>query len=132
MFRNVVVCVVVLVAVRLVPVAAAIPPGEVRVGGSHEGEIGENQISVSPLQGGNGIRNFGVEIPITLKAGQTITVSVMVVGQGREALLALLDPSGKTVSVTSWRKKTIDLTVEEVSANGKYKIVVLSDRIGAF
>jgi hypothetical protein len=77
---------------------------------------------------------YMTEHPVTLKAGGKITVSASVTGEKRRVALALLDPSGKIVAAT---KRNTDvgatrLSVGEVSASGKYQILIVSDRIGAY
>lgn len=76
-------------------------------------------------------------IPITLKAGQSISVTATVVGKSRHVGIQLFDPQGKILvfdqeSHAHSNTKTCVRTVDEVSADGAYRIVVFSDAIGPF
>jgi len=77
---------------------------------------------------------YMTEIPVSLKAGSKISIAGTVLGKGRKVAMALLDPSGQLIAAT---KRDTDvgssrLIVDEVGATGKYKIVFISDQIGAF
>ena len=77
---------------------------------------------------------YATDITVSLKAGQSISISATVVGQGRKVSVALQDPTGKIIAATQRNTaiKTVQLTVGEVPATGKYKIAVISDQIGAY
>jgi hypothetical protein len=131
MFRTAFVIVTVLAVTRFLPCSSAAPPTELVPGEKFEGEIGGKLVNV--LTSENVVVAFFLaEVPVTLKAGQGITFSVTVVGKGRQVVLNLMDPTGKVIEKSSVGKKSISLTAEEVSASGKYKLVVASDLIGPF
>jgi hypothetical protein len=75
---------------------------------------------------------YFTEIPLTLKAGQKLSITASVTGQKRSVSLALRDASGAIVEKIPWATKTAQLQIEEVSASGKFHILVFSDQIGAF
>lgn len=77
---------------------------------------------------------YTTEVPVTLKGGDSITVTVTVVGKGRTVIANLADPTGKLVGGSKQLRseKTTTFTVEEVSATGKYMIVIGSESIGDF
>jgi hypothetical protein len=72
------------------------------------------------------------EVPVTLKAGQALRISLTVKGKGRLAGLTLLDPDRKVVAGLVPRAGPAKLKVEEVGATGKYTILVISNLRGAY
>jgi hypothetical protein len=130
MFRTMSAIVAVL-AVGLFVLAAGAAPPTLPLGEKFEGEIRE--MNNRPLQHALAKGGYTAEVPVTLKAGQSISISVTVVGKDRQVGIELQDPTGKSIRWTKGAAtKTSQLEVEEVSAAGKYTIVVLSDRIGPF
>ena len=78
-------------------------------------------------------RVFTTALPVSLKAGQSLSISATVVGGKRQVALAIVDPTGKWIEQTpAWTRKSAQLKVEEVNANGIYRIVIQSDLIGPF
>jgi hypothetical protein len=75
---------------------------------------------------------FGKKLPVSLKAGQSVSISATVAGAGRNVLLVLLDPTGEVVGHTAFKETTARLDIEEVNATGRYEIVVFSDKSGNF
>jgi hypothetical protein len=59
-------------------------------------------------------------------------VTTTVVGKDRKVAVVLIDPSGTAIDGTELRPKAARAKFEEVSATGTYRLVVVSDRIGAF
>lgn len=78
---------------------------------------------------------YMVEIPVTLKAGDKISIVGTVAGQGRRMAIALVyDKTGKIVAAT---KRNADvgatrLSVSKVAASGDYTIRVVSSDPGLF
>src|SRR5262245_56486970 len=86
-------------------------------------------------------------LPIRLKAGQGMSITATVVGQGRLVGIRVINPMGKRiredpeasyefgnqeVPVMVLSAKTAEITIEEVNATGKYTIIVVSDQAGPF
>lgn len=86
------------------------------LGETHEGEIKNNK---------------GTDVPIKLKAGQDVSISVTVTGKDREFYVILYDPNGVALGRKAGTK-TVQLEVQEVSDAGTYKIHVNSGRTGPF
>lgn len=148
MFR--IVPVLVLVLGMAAGVFGADPPG-IKLGEKFEGEISKvvnakGKFNAPALESlglprgpGRAISDFvtggcyGAEVPVTLKAGQSLSVTVTLKGDGRKAILVLQDKTGKAVAYSKEPEvATLQLKVEEVNASGKFKIVVVSDQVGAF
>jgi hypothetical protein len=133
------------VAVLIVPLCQAgqttgILPGE-KFEGSLTGKATSVDLRTNPRKGKVGRKApfvfhdaYSTQIPITVKEGARLSVTVTVTGTERKVALGLLDPDGKVISaMKSWSDtRTAKLEVEEVNASGKYKIVVVSDLIGKF
>ena len=83
---------------------------------------------------GGVLSGYAMDLPIKLKAGQSISMTATVTGKDRKVSMALSDPTGTIIAATkpSSAIKSVQLTAEEVNANGKYMITVVSDRIGPF
>jgi hypothetical protein len=81
-------------------------------------------------------RVYTSSIPIKLKAGQEISLTATVVGKLRKVGIQLIDPTGKVLTDDNYyariEEKTSTLTIEEVSTEGTYSIVVFSDATGPF
>jgi hypothetical protein len=75
---------------------------------------------------------YTTEIPVLLKGGQSISIVATVVGKDRQAFRWLRDPAGAYIAQSDSTVKTAKLECEEVNAQGKYTIVIGSDRIGPF
>jgi RNA polymerase sigma factor (sigma-70 family) len=76
---------------------------------------------------------YATEVPVTLKAGQSVTVSATVVGKDRDVGVALIDPAGRVAgTIRETLPVPARLTVEEVNASGKYTVAVVSSQIGPF
>jgi hypothetical protein len=119
----------------------AAPPTALNPGDKFEGEIGDTQKKYTyPRQLPNGqraslsglARGYSAEVPITLAARQSITITATVSGTGRSAAVVLLDPTGKAVAGAPERQTTCRLKVDEVSTAGEYTIVVVSNHVGVF
>lgn len=167
MFRFGILPVAVMVTVAFLPSTAlsqkevnkipALSTG-INVGEKFEGEFGkEHKFPVSwrrkamPFAVTPGDPNWYTgAIPITLKAGQGISVTATVTGTDRLVGMRVLDPQGKRIKEddlppaalknaqgeprgdTIVTPKTSDLAIKEVNASGKYTIIVVSNRIGGF
>jgi hypothetical protein len=111
---------------------------EVKLGETREAELKPDNARITRWSGNEKDKEFySKSFPVTLKAGQSINISVTVIGKTRGVGIALEDPTGKVVSRNpnnqqDWRVKTNHITVEEVHATGKYTITVASDLIGPF
>lgn len=125
------------------PSISAGPQGGLKLGQPFQGEItgasqpktvlSETKKKFGRLSGFMMPNGRAVEIPIQLKAGQALTVSVTVLGNDRQVGLILRDPTGQQIAISnSAELKSNELLVEEVAASGTYKIVVVSDQIGRF
>lgn len=161
MFRMVSAILAVVAVTLLVLATPAAPPAGIKLGPGEEfkGKCGGNQqwivlaqkltkeyprIVGRPdaevgvvMQPDGGFRvclwGHAAEIPVTLKEGQGIDVSVTVVGEKRKAFLKLLDPSGKQIANSEdVEVKTARLAVAEVNTSGNYQIVVVSNQTGGF
>jgi hypothetical protein len=120
----------ILIALLLVPAASS--QTGLRLGEKFEGELKGEKKPVKGFSDNRAVRAYTAEIPVTLKAGQKLFLTVTVAGKTRLVGVALRDPSGALVEKKDFEKKSIQLEIEEVSASGKCHIVVLSDQIGAF
>jgi hypothetical protein len=110
--------------------------------GEVKGEAGDRVVKLS----GNAQtypQAYVTEVTVDLKAGQSISISATVIGKDRKVALVLLDPKEGSkddrlrVAVciaanTQYSTKSATLECEEVNATGKYKILIISDRAGAF
>jgi hypothetical protein len=151
MFRTLSAILTVVAGALLVPATPAAPPAGLKLGEEFKGKIGGQAQIGFPLgtnlkradRGPEFIPNaFGPmlwqkaytsEVPVTLKEGQAIDISVTVTGVDRRVFVKLLDPAGKQIANSDdVPVKTVRLAVEEVAASGKYTIVVASDQIGGF
>jgi hypothetical protein len=116
----------------LVPSALHAQPGKgIKLGEEVKGEIvGPQKTYLAKLGGKLG---HSAELSVALKAGQNISLSATVVGKDRTATLFLYDPTGVCLHNSPFDVvKSAQLTFEEVSATGTYKIVVLSNLTGPF
>jgi RNA polymerase sigma factor (sigma-70 family) len=110
--------------------------GELKPGADFKGELG---LSSPRKMYSTGRRDdpvlwgYAAEVPVTLKAGQSVTVSATVVGKDRDVGVALIDPAGRVAgTIQESVPFPARLTVEEVNANGKYTVAVVSSQIGPF
>ena len=103
----------------------------VNLGEKLEGEIG-GPVGRCFFTNGRNYQGYTYTASITLKAGQSVTVSAVVVGKTRNVSLELCEPTGKTLGFSDRGVKSASLTVEEVNTSGKYTIWVYSDLIGPF
>jgi len=123
----------------------------IKLGETFEGEIGKDQKLAGYwwLKGDKNPTNdpnlYQAAIPVTLKAGQGITIAATAAGQDRFVGIRLVDPAGKRIkedpdldttvsgheTAMTWvAPKAAEITVKEVAASGKYTIVVVSNRVG--
>jgi hypothetical protein len=136
----------------LVPVTLAAPPAGLKLGEEFKGRCAGDKPEVitlvlpgkkgvpiaNPTQaeinyGGRKLVGFTGEVPVTLKEGQGLDVTVTVTGDNRRVFMKLLDASGLQVAESKGVEyKTVRLMIEEANASGKYTIVVVSDQIGGF
>jgi len=130
MFRTFLVVASVATATLITPAINADEPGKFKFGEPYKGDVGDTLV-VSPYVG-TAYSAYPAEIPVTLKAGQDLSITCTVVGKDRHVLLMLLDPKGKQIGVSTSGVKTTSLKVEEVSANGEYKIQVFTSLIGPY
>jgi hypothetical protein len=107
-------------------------PNTLKLGEKLEGDLKEEKSYVWPGGGGR-LYGYGAEIPVSLKAGQEVSITATVIGTNRKVSVALQDPAGKIIAGSPRNNpKTVELRVEEVSTSGKYMILVMSDQIGAY
>jgi len=133
MFRTVTAVVAVVAAALIGPPTRA-DEEAIKVGEKFEGELTE--MKGYPHWPGyvDTFAGYAAEVPISLKAGQKLSITATVIGKGRKVSVCLLDPTRKIVaaSARSTAVKSVQLTAEEVNATGRYTIAVISDQIGAF
>jgi hypothetical protein len=123
-----------IVAIGMV-LALGLPPAFAQTGVLKFGEKFDGELSVrSPVVhvGPTAIRFYGAAIPVSLKAGQSISISATVIGNSRQVALWLRDPTGANLANTDATVKTGQLTFEEVNVTGKYMVVVGSNLVGPF
>jgi hypothetical protein len=131
MFRGVSLIVAVVAGVLLVPAARTAEPAVLKPGEKFEGETSVQKLSFT-YDTYTWNAHFA-DVPIVLKAGQSIAISATVPGKDRKVSLILVDPSDKAIAYSKAAgTKAVQLVHEEVNANGKYKIVVHSDYTGPF
>jgi hypothetical protein len=80
----------------------------------------------------NGLRGWGTEFTVDLKAGQSLLVTATVIGAGRKVGFVLFDPTGKTLETTKWGTGANELKFGPVAATGQYTVVVISTQIGNY
>lgn len=132
MFRTFLVVAAVVVVAFLTPTINADEPGKFKVGEPYKGEVGETIKYAPGYAAPSNASGYQAEIPVTLKAGQDISITCTVVGKDRHVLLILLDPTGKQIGLSKSGVKTTSFKVEEVSATGEYKIQVFTSLIGPY
>jgi hypothetical protein len=134
------------VALLVLSAAQAQTSKGIKLGEDFEGEVGGQKYHIgSPgnyaaakfrtkdLGWANGEKGFLSEVPVNLKAGQKLVISVTVRGTDRRVSLVLADKSGEVVAFSKAPvKRSAQLAVEEVNATGPHVVAVISDRIGAF
>lgn len=103
--------------------------GGLNLGEKLEGELTANSKKILVAQND---WHFSTEMLVSLKAGQSISISATVIGKDRLVTLFLADPTGKNLANSRSTGKTGQLNFEEVSATGKYTIMVGSNLIGPF
>lgn len=139
MYRFVAVLVSVVVVALVATDVALGQTKSLKVGQQVAGELGglKKQFAFRPPDSMLG--RFGdcyyAAIPITLKAGQEISLTATVTGKTRLIGIQCFDPKGKPTDKEMWtplQDKTITVTIDEANAKGKYTIVVFSDKIGPF
>jgi hypothetical protein len=132
MLPRIVVLTVVAAITLLAPVHAADEPANLKLGEKFEGELTRRAAIEWP--GFATVTGYATELPVVLKAGQSLKVSARVLGTDRRVCLALRDPTGRSIKATGWLEntRTSILSIEEVNTSGKFTIVVASDLIGAF
>lgn len=97
-----------------------------------KGQIDGEPTIVLLYQGLN-TQGYATEVPIKLKAGLPVTVSVTVVGANRLVGATLLDPKKVLIGGSkALGAKTTRFTVDETNANGEYKIQIVSNLIGGY
>jgi hypothetical protein len=103
------------------------------IGKKFEGELTLPQTRISNVdEFRNTALGYATQLTVALKAGQEILITAQVVGKERKVGILLEDPAGARVVYTNFKEQRVVLSAEEVSATGKYKITVISDRIGPF
>jgi len=132
MLRIVTVLATLMASALLVPANAA-PPEGIKLGEPLKGELGGIVKGVR-FKTGVSVYGYYTGIPVKLKAGDSISLNVTVIGKDRMVALVLIDPTGKLLhdSGAALAVKTAQLTFEEVNVTGTYLIVVLSDLAGPF
>lgn len=133
MYRFVLLCAAVTTATSY-QTAASDEPGKFKLGVSFKGEVSGTRTTSKGLAVyvGGSAESHQAEIPVALKAGQDIAITCTVVGKGRHVVLVLRDPKGVQIGITKSAVKTNTLKVEEVNADGVYKIQVLTSLTGPF
>jgi hypothetical protein len=132
------VTVVAMAGVLFTALGGSAQTADVKLGKAFEGETKtkkgfvyhQKNFLVANQEGG--YKLYFAEVPVTLKAGQSISISTTVKGTGRKVALTLIDPDKEPVDGVTLAVRTTRLKIDEVSATGKYTILVVSDRIGAF
>jgi hypothetical protein len=105
---------------------------DLELGKKLEGKLLEPMKTVYEL-GGFGQPGFTREVFVNLKAAQNISFNATVVGKDRKVWVLLFDPTGALIKKNySYGTKELETTFEEVNADGKYKVLVVSDQIGPF
>jgi hypothetical protein len=157
MFRNALLLMAMAASVLVSPnTGVAQKSRGLKLGDKFEGELGGRKTTTiryrvsdeptSPLLGGQeGV--YATSIPITLKAGQAISITASVTGNERIVGIQVFDPTQQRIGVPKPRGgiqrfgaapealasvKSHTLSIEEVNAGGRYTIVVFSDKIGPF
>lgn len=105
---------------------------ELKSGIRAEGELTEKD--EAPF-GGLVIKAYVKEYTVKLKAGQSVSFTATVLGVNRLVGVAVFDPTGRPIDATRDLNKAIKatrLTVEEVNATGEYKVLIGSEKIGAY
>jgi hypothetical protein len=119
----------VVTALALVVLAPAAGYGQsksLKLGEKYEGELKKDNFSNGAYQ---------TDVRVSLKAGQSLSITATVVGSDRTVALNVLDTEGKLIEAPGcgvFTKTTAQITVEEVGATGFYTIRVHSTRVGAF
>lgn len=140
MMRTVTAGVATLVIGLLATTSSADDGGTIKLNEPLEGDIKKENTKdkISPNQGQR-VAGVGAEYQIELKARQKFTVSATVEGSNRKVGLALIGIDGKTLVVSEGDRlgwglsdKKNSLEPWTASADGTYKIVVVSDHPGLF
>jgi hypothetical protein len=122
----------ILFGVVLSPIRADDEDMELKSGIRKEGELNEKDESQF---NGFPVKVFAKEYSVNLRAGQSITMAATVLGKNRLVGIAIFDPAGRPIDATRDINKAIkatQLVVEEVNATGEYKVIVGSEKIGAY
>ncbi len=131
MFRAMISVVVVSVALSSVQTAHA--DANIAIGKKFEGELALPQTRISNVDDfRNSVPCYATQLTVKLIAGQDISITAQVTGKERKVGILLEDPTGARVFYTGFEVQRVVLSAEEVNARGKYKITVMSDRIGPF
>lgn len=69
---------------------------------------------------------------VRLNAGDAVKVQADVVGSDRQVALLIEDPAGGRTSFMNFNPERVVASVKAVSTTGKYKITVISDKVGDF
>ena len=112
-------------------IALAEDETELKSGIRAEGELTDKDETAF----GGIVKAYAKEYTVKLKAGQSVTITASVLGTNRLVGVALLDPTGRPIDATRDVTKAIkatQLTVEEVNATGEYKVLIGSEKIGAY
>jgi hypothetical protein len=146
MFRFVFPALVVVASALVVPVSAVAQSKTLKLGQIFKGELGgvKKQFkyrppatNTAPLPIGRPGFCYAASVPIMLKAGQEVSITATVTGKTRIVGIECYDPQKKQVEKdeegwTPTQFKTCTLHIDEVSATGKFMIVVFSDQAGPF
>lgn len=99
----------------------------------HEGELQEPHVRVGNIDDfRNSIGGFASEHYIQLKSKEPLTVTAEVVGDGRLVAVLIEDSAGSRVAFEYFKKDQVTAKVKTLSSTGKYKITVVSDKIGDY
>ena len=98
-----------------------------------EGEIGGEPIPFIWFGSSGASFLYMTEITVSLKAGEGLSVTAYVTGDGRTVVASLKDPKGKIIGGSKQREaKSTKFEMGEVNVTGKYTIVIGSDLLGQY
>ncbi|MBN9119213.1 MAG: serine/threonine protein kinase [Planctomycetes bacterium] len=116
-----------------VPAPAGDEPGTLKPGETYKDELTEHMKATHGSVYSTIAGCYGVDLPIRLKARQSVIISATVAGKGRRVLIGLSDRTDKLLGGTRlWGDRAIKYPHDEVPADGTYKITVISDLVGPF
>lgn len=128
--RKVILCTVVIMS-AIAQYAAA--QTTITVGKKFEGVLNEPSVYTDNIDDyRNSISGFISELYVQLKGGEPLTVTAEVVGDKRQVALLVEDPSEKRTVFGGYNPDRNTVSVKALNTTGKYKITVISDKIGDF